>query len=249
MIELGKTLSAFMAELELIPSGGRWGSIPRLREQMKRLFSAQVSYTYQKKEGFLHGGARLASRAKLFWEEDTRALFPDQEDEEEPLFTPEVRLVPACLAGRFRSTVTLGQEFFQEILRKPVPLDLRAIKKLRRSPLSIDMYCWLTYRVSYLREPTTIPWEGLALQFGAEYARVANFKQKFLERLKAVQEVYPQVRLLVDLEKGLTLYPSRTHVLGRYSFESTRPRPEGKTEDPTPASPFPPEEEEDEVPF
>jgi hypothetical protein len=43
---LGHTLSKFMAELDMIPSGGRWGSITRLKDQMKRLFSASISCTY-----------------------------------------------------------------------------------------------------------------------------------------------------------------------------------------------------------
>jgi len=35
-----------MAELGLIPAGGRWGTIGRLRDQMKRLFSSPIAYTY-----------------------------------------------------------------------------------------------------------------------------------------------------------------------------------------------------------
>jgi len=38
LVVLGDTLSAFMRELDLVPTGGRWGSITRLRMQMKRLF-------------------------------------------------------------------------------------------------------------------------------------------------------------------------------------------------------------------
>jgi hypothetical protein len=36
---LGDTLTSFMTELDLVPTGGRWGTIPRLRSQMQRLFS------------------------------------------------------------------------------------------------------------------------------------------------------------------------------------------------------------------
>lgn len=43
---LGRTFSEFIAELEMIPSGGRWGSITRLKDQMKKLFSASISCTY-----------------------------------------------------------------------------------------------------------------------------------------------------------------------------------------------------------
>jgi hypothetical protein len=43
-LELGSSLSAFMRELGLAPTGGRWGSIPRLHEQMNRLFRAKISF-------------------------------------------------------------------------------------------------------------------------------------------------------------------------------------------------------------
>ena len=36
---LGDSLSAFMRELELTPTGGRWGSITRIKDQLQRLFS------------------------------------------------------------------------------------------------------------------------------------------------------------------------------------------------------------------
>jgi replication initiator protein len=40
---LGHTLAAFMRQLDLTPTGGRWGTIPRLRRQMVRLFTSAVS--------------------------------------------------------------------------------------------------------------------------------------------------------------------------------------------------------------
>ena len=43
VLELGPSLSAFMAELDLTPTGGRWGSITRLRDQMTRLFASSVT--------------------------------------------------------------------------------------------------------------------------------------------------------------------------------------------------------------
>ncbi len=40
---LGDSLSSFMRQLGLIPTGGRWGTIPNLREQLKRLLNARIS--------------------------------------------------------------------------------------------------------------------------------------------------------------------------------------------------------------
>jgi Plasmid encoded RepA protein len=72
------------------------------------------------------------------------------------------------------STVTLGEPFFEEIVRGPVPIDTRALRALTRLPLAIDLYVWLTYRMSYLKEPTMVPWELLSLQTGAHSQRCAS---------------------------------------------------------------------------
>jgi Plasmid encoded RepA protein len=48
------------------------------------------------------------------------------------------------------STVTLGERFSEEIVRRPVPIDTRALRALARAAGAIDLYVWLTYRMSYL---------------------------------------------------------------------------------------------------
>lgn len=42
-IVLGSSLSEFMAKLDLVPPGGRRGTITRLRDQTTRLFAACIS--------------------------------------------------------------------------------------------------------------------------------------------------------------------------------------------------------------
>ena len=92
-----------------------------------------------------------------------------------------------------------------------VPIDLRALKALKSSPLALDIYSWLTYRMSYLRKPCLIPWEALKAQFGAAYGRPRDFKRKFLRHLRDVLHVYPGARLC-ERPAGLFLQPSRTHL-------------------------------------
>ena len=74
----------------------------------------------------------------------------------------------ACSIGNV--PVTLSQNFFEQLVAAPVPLDLRAVRALKRSPLALDLYAWATRRVSYLTRPTLIPWESLRRSFGAGYA-------------------------------------------------------------------------------
>lgn len=192
VLELGPTLSAFLAELGLARQGGKRGDITRLRNQIVRLFSSTVSCQYRSDVTEQGAGFRIAKEYNLWWTPKS----PDQ--------------IPL-----WQSTVTLSTDFFKEITDRPVPVDMVALKKLKRSPLELDLYCWLTYRMSYLKRDTVIPWPLLQLQFGADYAQDAkglrNFKGKLIQRLKSVLEVYETAK--VDpLEKGLLLKPSPPHV-------------------------------------
>ena len=188
-LQLGPTLTGFMAQLGLIPAGGRWGTIRRLRDQMMRLFSSTIAYTYDRQStGEWHDtGFRVGRRTQLWW----NPANPGQ---------------PVC----WRSTVELSLGFFETVVDRPVPVDLRAVKALR-SPLGLDIYTWLTYRMSYLRKPTEIPWDALASQLGAGYGRTRDFKEAFLRQARVVLMLYPAVRL-EPRSRGLVLKPSPPHV-------------------------------------
>ena len=92
-----------------------------------------------------------------------------------------------------------------------MPIDLRAYRNLQRSPLALDIYTWLTYRMSYLRRPCLIPWPTLRDQFGADYTRVRDFRRRFVDRIATVLRVYPAARV-TDTNEGLLLHTSSPHV-------------------------------------
>jgi len=77
--------------------------------------------------------------------------------------------------------------------------------------MALDIYCWLTYRMSYLRQRTVIPWAALQMQFGADYGRTRDFRKKFTEQLRAVATLYPEAKIAA-LDSGLELRPSPPHV-------------------------------------
>jgi len=193
-IILGHTLSGFMSSLDLMPTGGRWGSITRLRNQMKKLFSASISCTYDDGSSWSIKNVNPVSKANLWWDPKS----PEQ-------------------AALFQSTITLGEDFFNEAINHPIPIDLRALKTLKRSPMAIDIYCWLTYRMSYLKNTISIPWQALQMQFGATYAStpqgVRDFKRAFLRELKKVYLVYPHAKLEAPSKKGLIIHPGKSHIL------------------------------------
>ena len=194
-LELGQTFSSFMAELGLTPTGGRWGTISRLRDQIKRLFTASVWCLYEADDQTTAQGFQIAEKFNLWWEPQT----PEQ-------------------AGKWRSTVTLGSQLFDEIPAHPIPIDSRALRGLKRSPMAVDIYCWLTYRMSYLKKQITIPWEALQMQFGADYPLdqrgLRHFREAFIKHLRTVQTLYPKANMEAATN-GLTLCPSPTHVVHR----------------------------------
>lgn len=193
ILVLGSSLSQFMSDIDLVPSGGRWGTIPRLRDQMRRLFSASISCVYEN-DAFAGGtGFNIAKEYQLWWDPKR----PEQ-------------------STLWQSTVTLGQDFFNEIIDRPVPIDIRAIKALKTSALALDLYCWLTYRFSYLKRQTEIPWASLQSQFGSDYADTKQgryeFKRKLFTQLRKVAAVYKGAASVHEGEYGLVLRPGTSHI-------------------------------------
>lgn len=184
---LGDTLSEFMGTLGLIPSGGKNGTITRLRDQMQRLFAATIQVTHLSEQGFANRPIQIADETMLWWD----PAVPTQ-------------------AGLWQSHITLSERFFDEVVTTPIPVDMRALKALRQSPMALDIYCWMTYRMSYLRKPTPIPWESLQAQFGADYKEARKFRAKFLEALKKVMLIY-DVRI-EENNQWLILHPGKPHV-------------------------------------
>lgn len=191
-IPLGDNLSDFMRQLDLVPTGGRWGTITRLREQTERLFASSISCRYQADGGRVGGGFMLADKYSLWW----NPRLPTQR-------------------SLFESKIHLSETFFNEIIDRPVPVDMRALKALKRSPLALDIYCWLTYRMSYLDRRAEIPWPLLQLQFGSDYADTPqgrrDFKKKFLLQLRKVKAIYKDAKI-DDGDHALILLPSKPHI-------------------------------------
>ena len=201
-VVLGDSTSAFMRSIGLHVTGGRRGDIGRLRTQLERLFLATITCRYDDPDEGHAAASRydVADSYQLWW--STRA---------DPA---QGSLLP--------SYVDLSERFFEEVLAHPVPVDLRAIELLRGSPLRLDIYTWLTYRLSYLRRRTAIPWEMLRYQFGSDRADDRQgrwrFRKDFEGHLARVLVLYPAAHVEAT-DGGLVLLPSRTHVAARRRHE------------------------------
>ena len=200
-LHLGPTLSSFMHKLDLTPVTGKRGTTQRLGDQLHRLLSTSIRCTNSHEvQGQVEClGYTMAHEQHLDWSP------PD------PSHCP-----------RWSSTVTLSDEFFQEITTNAVPVDLRALRALKASPMALDTYTWLTYRMSYLSKPTLVPWESLRFQFGSAYSRLRDFKRHFLTSLVAVLAVYPEARVSQHAQ-GLLLQPSPPHISPRPANRHSTP--------------------------
>lgn len=189
MLELDACFSDFCGRLGVTPTSGPRGTMTLVREQLQRLFASSFQCIYHVEGAGRHAGDGFVVAEK-------RCLWWDPRRGEAGL-------------GR-GSFVVLSERFFDEVSEAPVPLDLRVLRALR-SPFEIDIYVWLSWRFFRLRQPVTIPWRLLMLQFGCGYANPRHFKQRFLRYLKSVIRYYPAARL-TPTQEGLVLRPSAPHV-------------------------------------
>jgi len=187
-VSLGPSLSSFMGELGLIPSGGRWGTITRLRDQMERLFSSRIAVAYDGPEGYQLRSAEVATALDLWWDPKS----PEQ-------------------ASVWESKVTLGEAFYAAITEAPVPLDMRVLREIKRSPLALDLYAWLTWRIGRLNRPLYLSWEQLHGQFGADYKHAKHFAAEARKEMRRLRVLWPE--LLYSTPKGrLVLHPGQSHL-------------------------------------
>ena len=180
VLVLGDSLSEFMRKLDLYSTSGR--GYTRLRNQMDRLFNASVSLVYEEPHGRKSTiNSYVADRTDFWWSEtrpDDRSLW--------------------------ESKIELGEKFFEEVIRNPVPLDLHILKSLSRSSLGLDLYLWLTYRTFALKAPMRLSWKALYRQFGANPAKagaartVDYFRTDCLRELKKIKTAWPGLQYRTD---------------------------------------------------
>jgi hypothetical protein len=187
-IDLGNSLASFMKELGVKSTGGVNGTIKPLKDQLKRLAATSVYFDYSTKERDRGANINLIHNHDLWWETKN----PEQ-------------------MSLFNSSITLGGDFYEEIINHAVPIDMRVLKLIKRSPLALDIYMWLNYKLFGLKKSTVISWDDLSGFFGSDYGRIDNFKSAFVKAVQKVSLAVPEFEVF-DHEKGLLLKPSKKHI-------------------------------------
>lgn len=198
-LSLGGSQTELLEKLDL-HNDGRY--IARVHDQGLRLVHSLISVSGTDGDALGIENILIAKRAFIFWHNSNT---------EQP--TP------------WDSSITLSTDFFESLTHAPVPIKLEALQALKKSPLAMDIYTWLVYRMFTLNVATTrggkrtahIPWAGLMMQLGAGYANtlkgLANFKTNFRLRLKEALLFYPEARNHIEETKEhLVLTPARLHI-------------------------------------
>ena len=174
VLVLGDSLSDFMRALGVYSNSGR--VYTRLRNQMNRLFHSSVEFTQEHERGNRFVAARVVDRGEFWWN-------PKRPDE--PML--------------WQSKIRLGEDFFNEIIRRPVPLDMNTLTAMKRSSLGLDLYLWTAYRTFALRAPLRLSWRQVYRQFGVDPSKadarvtVDNFRKDCLRELKKIKTAWPDL--------------------------------------------------------
>lgn len=197
VLSLGTSAAEFARKLNL-GTGGR--DLGRLKRQCIALARTVISLDgISRADGaFEFEDIKIASRGLMFWNDKT----PHQ-------------------STLWQSSIELTGEFFRAVKERPVPFRMRAYHALSKSPLAMDIYTWLPYRMFILsrsgRSRVDIPWEGLQGQFGTTSAKseeaLRRFKSNFIARMKEALVFYPEATPYIATDpRYLTLRPAPLHV-------------------------------------
>lgn len=184
-ISLGSSLSAFMRALGLSVTGGRNGTIGRVREQALRI--ARCGFTMQFNDCDSHGDTRV--RVK-----DTRIV-------------DGFELWTSKSGEGWSATVELDERFHEHLKQHAVPLDRRALAHLSGNCLGLDLYALLGYRLPAIQKPTMIRWASLQEQLGSSATEVKALARATREVEPDLRSVYPHANFTLS-GAGILLKPS-----------------------------------------
>ncbi len=189
VVDVEESMTAFARSLGLETNGQQ---LRALKDQLARLAAATVRMGIVEEGRAVQVNTQFVSAFDLWFpkQPDQRVLWP--------------------------STVRLSQEYFQTLGQHAVPLDHRAVAALASSSMALDVYVWLAQRLHRVpaAKPQFVAWSSLHEQFGQGFARVRDFRRRFLQTLHHVSSAYPASRMSAD-DSGLTLSHSPPPVAPR----------------------------------
>lgn len=189
-VDLSSHFSTFLRAIGYVGNlKGNSRQANTVRNQIIRLVRASISF--ERRGGTEEAGRfagmniHLASKYDLWW--DIKS--PEQD-------------------GLWGSYIDISEEFRQAIVQAPVPLSTNILKGLHKSPLALDVYMWVSYRLFTMRvngeESVSLGYGRLQEQFGTGIAE-ANYRS-FRRDFKAAWAKVANLWREKDGEKSLLNY-------------------------------------------
>lgn len=187
-IVLGRSFADFMARIGRPRTGGLYGGIRRVKEQLIRVLASNICfYRAQRPAKALMSFKQIpvATKIKLF---DSSSNVGKEKN------------------GIY---VTLSAEFMDNLREHgPIPIDMRIVRQIKNSAQAIDIYTWLSYRLyKSTKAPFFIPWIRLREQFGTAAKRNSDVQRSFVKQLKRVLQWYPVIQFEI-VKEGLWIRPT-----------------------------------------
>ncbi len=162
----------------------------RLVAAFERIFGATIFFGSDS----ITGRARVVQRSRFNFLSEAQIWYNRSPDQR-------------VLGEEFENVIALSNEFYDEVVRHPVPNDLDAVKTLAASPAILDLYMWLSYRCFKAETTESIPIFGefgLAGQLGSvEYSRPRRFRAMLDQWLGTIRAIWPDcpARISADGER------------------------------------------------
>ncbi|KXV60298.1 pirin [Acetobacter tropicalis] len=179
-VELGASMNAWLKNMG-ISVGGKTYAI--VREQANRISQCRLTFFHTSSEGSIRSNGSFIRSAWLPSNNESRLPF-------------------------WQEVVTLDEDFYNSLILHPLPLREVAIKQMVNASKAMDLYIWLAYRLHVLAKPVTISWAGMRSQFGNTTSAPSLFRKDIMPALKLALSVYPEARVEIEDNAGLTIYPS-----------------------------------------
>lgn len=173
-----------------------------LHNGLERLLYATITYDYEGQNEHTRGRLRtkfdVAPKSVIFW----NFRSPDQ-------------------GGLWDSYIELSKDFRDSILEAPVPLRTEMLAALKKSPLALDLYMWLSYRLYTIQrnnqESLPLSYGSLQTQFGTGISsdNYRSFRRELRLAFDKVKEQWEKLSAADGKpstvhcemgETGLTLY-------------------------------------------
>lgn len=188
-IEIESSLTGFIKSMGFEVTGGKNGTLQAWKNQINSLAACNM------KIGLWDGtGKTRTVNTQPFSSIDV--WFP---------VVPEQQML-------WPSTLTFSHDFYSTLTKHALPVNIHAIKAFSESARKLDLLFWLGYRFNSIEKKTTIKWENLVDQWGANYARLRDFKRDFTQEIADIKQVFPKLPVKLT-ETGFVIMPGTSEVL------------------------------------